>query len=179
MSEADNAAIALFDQAKGDDIVTHREAKDLIKDVKLEDWQAIAKKYSVDDSLYGTRRGAFVEEKEDEFVIHNNDQDLRAKSIFNGLKSLGIGAVGTVAGWGGYSLLGKYALSGGSPYAKLVGLGIGIASGYIHNKMTGPEIEETKANPDVHIPKTSLSSRIQTSSLMMPESLNLRKAAQA
>ena len=85
MSEADIAAIALFDKAKGDDIVTHREAQDLIKDVKLEDWQALAKKYSVEDSLYGTRRGAFVEEKEDEFIIHNNEQDLRAKSIFNGL----------------------------------------------------------------------------------------------
>lgn len=178
MSEADNAAIALFDKAKGDDIVTHREAKDLIKDVQLEDWQAIAKKYTVDDSLYGTRRGAFVEEKEDEFIIHNNEQDLRAKSIFNGLKSLGVGAGMTVGGWAGYSLLGKYVLSGGSPYAKLVGLGVGVLSGYIHSKMTGPEIEETKAQPDVHIPKTSLSSRIQTSSLM-PENLNFRKVAQA
>ncbi len=178
MSEADIAAIALFDKAKGDDIVTHREAQDLIKDVKLEDWQALAKKYSVEDSLYGTRRGAFVEEKEDEFIIHNNEQDLRAKSIFNGLKSLGIGAGMIAGGWAGYSLLGKYVLSGGTPYAKLVGLGVGVLSGYLHNKMTGPEIEETKANPDVHIPKTSLSARIQTSSLM-PESHILRNAAQA
>jgi len=178
MSEADIAAVALFDKAKGDDIVTHREAQDLIKDVKLEDWQALAKKYSVDDSLYGTRRGAFVEEKDDEFIIHNNEQDLRAKSIFNGLKSLGIGVGMSAVGLAGYSLLGKYVLSGGSPYAKLVGLGVGVLSGYLHNKMTGPEIEETKANPDVHIPKTSLSARIQTSSLM-PEIHMLRNAIQA
>jgi len=178
MSEADIAAISLFDKAKGDDIVTHREAQALIKDVKLEDWQEIAKKYPVDDSLYGTRRGAFVEEKEDEFIIHNNEQDLRAKSIFNGLKSLGIGVGMTAGGWAGYSMLGKYVLSGGSPYAKLVGLGVGVLSGYLHSKMTAPEIEQTKANPDIHIPKTSLSARIQTSSLM-PESLNFRNAMQA
>ncbi len=167
MSVSDNAAISLFEKAKSDDIVTHVEAKDLAKDIKLEDWQAIAKKYTVDDSLYGVRRGVFVEEKADEFVIHNNEQDLRAKSIFNGLKSLGTGAMMTVVGWGGYSLAGKYLLSGGSPYAKLVGLGIGVASGFIHNKMTGPEIEETKAKPDIHIPKVSLSARIDTRSLSM------------
>lgn len=165
MSVSDNAAISLFEKAKSDDIITHVEAKDLARDIKLEDWQEISKKFSVDDSLYGVRRGVSVEEKADEFVIHNNDQDLRAKSIFNGLKSLGTGAVMSVVGWGGYSLAGKHILSGGSPYAKLVGLGIGIASGYLHNKLTGPEIEETKAKPDVHIPKVSLSSRIETSSL--------------
>lgn len=165
MSVSDNAAISLFEKAKSDDIVTHVEAKDLARDIKLEDWQEISKKFSVEDSLYGVRRGISVEEKADEFVIHNNDQDLRAKSIFNGLKSLGTGAVMSVVGWGGYSLAGKYILSGGSPYAKLVGLGIGIASGYLHNKLTGPEIEETKAKPDVHIPKVSLSSRIESSSL--------------
>ncbi len=165
MSVSDNAAISLFEKAKSDDIVTHVEAKDLARDIKLEDWQEISKKFSVEDSLYGVRRGISVEEKADEFVIHNNDQDLRAKSIFNGLKSLGTGAVMSVVGWGGYSLAGKYILSGGSPYAKLAGLGIGIASGYLHNKLTGPEIEETKAKPDVHIPKVSLSSRIESSSL--------------
>ncbi len=165
MSVSDNAAISLFEKAKNDDIVTHVEAKDLAKDIKLEDWQAIAKKYSVDDSLYGVKRGVFVEEKENEFVIHNNEQDLRAKSIFNGLKSLGTGALMTGVGWGGYSLAGKYLLSGGSPYAKLVGLGIGIVSGIIHNKVTGPEIEETKAKPDVHIPKVSLSARLDSKSL--------------
>ena len=165
MSVSDNAAISLFEKAKSDDIVTHVEAKDLARDIKLEDWQEISKKYPISDDLYGVKRGVFVEEKEDEFVIHNNEQDLRAKSIFNGLKSLGTGAAMTVVGWGGYSLAGKYLLANGSPYAKLVGLGIGIASGYIHNKLTGPEIEETKAKPDVHIPKVSLSARIQTSSL--------------
>lgn len=179
MSVSDTAAIALFDKANSDDIVTHREAKALIKDVQLEDWQAIAKRYTDENNLYGLKLGLSVEEKADEFVIHNNEQDLRAKSIFNGLKSLGIGTVMTGVGWAGYSLAGKYLLSGGSPYAKLVGLGIGIASGYLHNKLTGPEIEETKANPDVHIPKTSLSSRIQTSSLMTPENLNFRKTAAA
>lgn len=167
MSVSDNAAISLFEKAKSDDIVTHVEAKDLARDIKLEDWQAIAKKYTPEDSLYGVKRGVFVEEKEDEFIIHNNEQDLRAKSIFNGLKSLGTGAVMTAVGWGGYSLAGKYLLSGGSPYAKLVGLGVGILSGVIHNKMTGPEIEETKAKPDVHIPKVSLSARIDTKSLSM------------
>jgi hypothetical protein len=152
MSVSDNAAISLFEKAKSDDIVTHVEAKDLAKDI-------------VDDSLHGVRRGVYVEEKADEFVIHNNDQDLRAKSIFNGLKSIGTGTIMTGVGWGGYSLAGKYLLSGGSPYAKLVGLGIGILSGVIHNKVTGPEIEETKAKPDVHIPKVSLSARIDSSSL--------------
>ncbi|MBA3993110.1 MAG: hypothetical protein C0469_06235 [Cyanobacteria bacterium DS2.3.42] len=165
MSVSDNAAISLFEKAKSDDIVTHVEAKDLARDIKLEDWQAISKKFTVDDSLYGVRRGVSVEEKPDEFVIHNNEQDLRAKSIFNGLKSLGTGALMTAVGWGGYSLAGKYLLSGGSPYAKLVGLGIGVASGYLHNKLTGPEIEETKAKPDIHIPKVSLSARIESSSL--------------
>ncbi len=82
-----------------------------------------------------------------------------------GLKSLGTGALMTAVGWGGYSLAGKYFLSGGSPYAKLVGLGIGVASGYLHNKFTGPEIEETKAKPDIHIPKVSLSARIESNSL--------------
>ncbi len=165
MSVSDNAAIRLFDEAKSDDIVTHVEAQDLARSIKLEDWQAISKKYNVDDSLDGVRRGVYVEEKADEFVIHNNEQDLRAKSIFNGLKSLGTGALMTVVGWGGYYLAGRHLLSGGSPYAKLVGLGIGIASGYIHNKMTSPEIEQTKAKPDVHIPKVSLSARIESSSL--------------
>ncbi len=179
MSVSDNAAIALFEKAKSDDIVTHKEAKSLIKDVQLEDWQAIAKRYTDENNLYGVKGGLYVEEKPDEFIIHNNEQDLRAKSIFNGLKSLGVGGLMTGVGWGGYSLAGKYLLEGGSPYAKLVGLGIGIVSGYIHNKLTAPEIEETKANPDVHIPKTSLSSRIQTSSLIMPEHLNLRKTASA
>lgn len=178
MSASDAMAISLFDKAKNDDVITHREAKDLAKDIQLEDWQAIAKKYSVNNDLYGVARGVHVEEKEDEFIIHNNEQDLRAKDIFNGLKSLAYGAAGTVGGWGAYTLAGKYLLSGGSPYAKLVGLGVGIATGYIHNWNTAPEIQETKANPDIHIPKVNLSSRIQTGSLM-PESVSLRKTANA
>lgn len=177
MSVSDAMAISLFDQAKSDDVVTHKEAKNLAKDIALEDWQAIAKKYSVNDDLYGIKRGVHVEEKEDEFVIHNNEQDLRQKDIFNGLKSVGYGIGGAIAGWGAYCLAGKYLLSFGSPYAKLAGVGVGLLTGYLHNKFTAPEIQETKANPDIHIPKVSLSSRIQTGSLMMPE--NFRKTAAA
>ena len=44
MSASDDAAIRMFDIAKSDDIVTHREAKDLLKEMKLEDWQAVSKK---------------------------------------------------------------------------------------------------------------------------------------
>jgi len=165
MSASDDAAIAMFDIAKSDDIVTHREAKDLLKDMKLEDWQAVSKKYTDEGNLYGVKGGLHVEERPDEFVVHNNEMDLRAKSIFNGLKSIGIGTLMTGVGWGGYSLAGKHLLSFGSPYAKLVGAGIGILSGVIHNKMTAPEIEETKAFPQIKIPKVSLGSRIETSSL--------------
>lgn len=180
MSASDDAAIAMFDIAKSDDIVTHREAKDLLKDLKLEDWQAVSKKYTEEGNLYGVKGGLYVEEKPDEFVIHNNEMDLRAKSIFNGLKSLGIGTVMTGVGWGGYTLAGKHLLSFGSPYAKLVGLGIGVLSAYVHNKLTAPEIEETKAIPEIKIPKMSLSSRIEANSVSAaPNKMNFSRTALA
>lgn len=165
MSIADGQALKLFEEARDDGVITHKEGEHLAQRLTLEDWQSLSNTQTDENRLYGVKGGLFVEEKENEFIIHNNEMDVRSKDIFTGLKSLAWGVGGTVGGFVGYKALGRYVLSGGSPYAKLVAAGIGILTGVAHNKIAGAGIDELKANPDIHIPKSGLAAAITSSAL--------------
>lgn len=169
-------ALELFEKARSnDDLVSHRERNSLLKDLSLEDWQAIAGKYTNDNVLGGIKGGVIVQETPTEFLVVNNEMDIRSNDTLKGVGGFLTGLATTAIGYGGGAFAANRGMMGGDWRVKLGATAVGAAIGYWnYNRMTA-EVSDLKQNgTTLHIPKEGLTSVVQTGYMHLPRAADLK-----
>ena len=146
---------ALFDKATEDRIVDQKEASTLLKDLTAEDWRKLAAEHNYSGVFSPT--DLKIEEKETEFLIHNDKDAINDRKILDGVKAFGLAIAAPVVGYGVGAIAARFVANVPGPYMKFGAAALGLALGVWNYKSTMSglaELEQT-AFP-LHIRKDSL-----------------------
>lgn len=143
--------LKIFESAKEDRIVDKNDLATKLRDFTLADWQAVARANGKGNSLLSDFS---VEEKENEFVVHNDKDAIHDEKILRGVSAFLTGCATTAIGFGAGCIAASRL---GNPWLKLAGAGVGFLGGYINYKvkMNGLDEIERTAFP-LRIPKDQL-----------------------
>lgn len=151
----------VFDKVKkeNDGIVDKSAFDKELKSFTLDDWRKLAQTRgvgSVEVGLLGQQRGTYVQEKENEFLVHNDKDALNDRKLLSDLKSFGYGVLDTVIGAGGGYFVGRR-FFGNPLMGTVVGAGLGFTVGVLWGKSRNADMEHrnTEANP-LRVPKDLL-----------------------
>jgi len=134
----------LFDKAAEDRIVDAKDASTLLKDLTAEDWRKLAGEFTYTGALSPTR--VRIEEKEDEFLVHNDKDSINDRKILDGVKAFGLAIAAPIAGYGVGAIAARFVERVPGPTLKFGAAALGLALGVWNYRSTMSGLEELEGS---------------------------------
>ncbi len=146
-----NEITEAFDSAKQKHTFIDKTALEKeLSGFSVNDWRKLTQIHTP-ETPNGLTRNFWVEEKEAEFLVHNDEQEMRGHEMLSAVGTVMKGAMTTGLG----ALAGRFMTR--TVGGMMIGAGLGFGAGVVWGKHTMGQIEETKQGAfPLHVPKSSL-----------------------